>query len=325
MTNTDANNSIPLVVFPTQKPSQILESEWIALEGATKDIKVMSIDCSVDTVTCIAMDAVSYPAIRLYHGDNQFTRYRGRPKASLILSFIRRANNPIISQITPETLPTFTTSDDITFTAQLPLHEAPLYEWQYRDLAEKHHLQYSFAILPPSPSQFRSVIRCRNNPNDENYTLKELWLVGAMDELVRQCSTPLILEPTRKGISELGRTASQDGKTLVLHYFASSEKQKDDYKKEMLGLAKRYEAGVFFTVIDVNVHALMPGLAGLELKGGVGDGVLVEDLMGGEVFPYSGTGNITAEKLEAFLKDVMGGKAKAWGAVRAGEGRHDEL
>ncbi|KAK1749862.1 hypothetical protein QBC47DRAFT_439528 [Echria macrotheca] len=310
--------------FPTQKRSQMLELEWAALQGGVKDIKITSIDCSVHTATCIHLDATSYPAIRLYQGEDRFYRYRGVPRSSSILSFIRRVSNPVTSSITHETLTAFTNSDDITLTAQFPPQEIPLYEWQYLDLARDHHLEYSFGILPPSSSETGSIIQCRNNIENETYALEELWVVGSMKELLRQCSTPLILEPTRKEISELGQIASRGEKTVIVHYFAGSEQKKDVYREKMRGLVKKHEAGMLFTLIDVNVHPLMPGMAGLEE--GITEGLSVENLQRGEIFPYPGSGrDITPEKLGSFLENVLGGRVAPWDGERLERRDHDEL
>ncbi|KAK3341990.1 hypothetical protein B0T25DRAFT_617599, partial [Lasiosphaeria hispida] len=300
--------------------SQDLEVEWAAVRGAAQDAAVMSIDCATDVATCAEMDVMAYPAIRLYHGDGRMDRYRGPRKSTPILAFLRRVSRPAVSEIiTPTTsLSEFASSDDITLTAEFLPSEAGLYEWQYRELARQYHDRFSFAILPPS--QHQSVVRCRNNRNDEDFTLKELWLVGALDELVSQCTAPLILEPTRKEMAELGQMVASAGRHMVVHYFATSDGEKDIYRDEMQALAKKYLNDVLFTIIDANEHPLMPAMAGLE----AGAGISIENLRAGQLFPYQ-DGEVSATALERLLIGIMKGAVTPRNGLRPSEVAHDEL
>ncbi|KAK3372677.1 hypothetical protein B0H63DRAFT_503719 [Podospora didyma] len=304
---------------------QELEADWaVVVRDAAQDAQVSSIDCAVEAAVCIGMDVLAYPAIRLYHADGRVDRYRGPRKAAQILSFLPRASRPAVSEISPAALDSFLSLDDVVFTAEFLPSDASLYEGHYRRLASQYHDRFSFAVLPPSQQQ-QSVVRCRNNPNDENFTLKELWLVGALDELVTQCTTPLIRELGRKEIAELGQVAARAGKTMVVHYFATSDKEKDAYKTEMQSLAKKYSDELLFTIIDANEHPAMPEMAGL--PAGMVTGISIENLRTGQVFPHAvKEDGISAVALEAFLGDVVNGAAKAWDGHRSGDGPvHNEL
>ena len=230
----------------------------------------------------------------------------------------------MVSEISLASLDEFTSSDDIAFTAEFLPGEVGLYEGHYRRLARQYHDRFSFAILSSSRLS-QSVVRCRNNLNDESYTLKELWLVGALDELVAQCTTPLILEPGRKEIAELGQMAAQAGKNIVVHYFAASDWEKDVYRREIQPLAKKYSNDLLFTIIDANEHPMMPTTAGL--PAGVASGISIENLRTGELFPYARGEEISAVALEAFLSDVVIGAITPWdGLVQSDNGvLHDEL
>ncbi|KAK0725176.1 hypothetical protein B0H67DRAFT_569813 [Lasiosphaeris hirsuta] len=299
--------------------SRSLEPEWALVRDAAQDANIMSIDCATEVAVCSELDVVTFPAIRLYHGDGRITRYRGPRKSTPMLDFLRRTSRPIVSEIASSatSFSDFTYSDDITFTAEFLPEEASLYEWQYRDLARQYHDRYSFAILPPS--QHQSVVRCRNSLNDEDFTLKELWLVGALDELVSQCTAPLVLEPTRREIAELGQMAAQAGRHMIVHYFATSDSEKHVYREEVKPLAKKYSSDLLFTIIDTQEHPLMPAMVGL----GTGTGISIENLRTGHLFPYP-EGESSATRLEKFLLDVINGAVPPWDGLRA-EVAHDEL
>ncbi|KAK3373656.1 hypothetical protein B0T24DRAFT_271233 [Lasiosphaeria ovina] len=286
----------------------------------------MSVDCAAHVSACIELDVVAYPAVRLYHTDGRMDRYRGPRKSAPILAFLRRASRPVITELSPAALAEFTSSDDIVFTAAFAPSEAGLYEAHYRSLASEYHDQFSFGLLlPVSQQQQPSAVRCRNNVDGESYTLTELWLAGALDELVAQCTAPLILEPGgRKEIAELAATAAaRAGKGIVVHFFAAADADKDAYRTEVRALAKKYADELLFTIIDAAQSPAMPALAGL--PDGVLPGVSVENLATGQLFPYPRGRELSAAALETFLGDVVGGAVEPWDGSRYGEVLHDEL
>ncbi|KAK0728323.1 hypothetical protein B0T26DRAFT_167163 [Lasiosphaeria miniovina] len=285
----------------------------------------MSVDCAAHVSACIQLDVVAYPAVRLYHGDGRMDRYRGPRKSAPILAFLRRASRPVIAELNPATLAEFTSSDDIVFTAVFAPSEAGLYEAHYRSLASEYHDQFSFGLLlPVSQQQQPSAVRCRNNVDSESYTLTELWVAGALDELVTQCTAPLILEPgSRKEVAELAAAAARAAKGIVVHFFAASDADRDAYRTQVRALAKKYADELLFTIIDTAQNPAMPALAGL--SGGVLPGVSVENLGTGQLFPYPRGRELSAAALEKFLGEVVGGAVEPWDGSRPGEVVHDEL
>ncbi|KAH8897902.1 hypothetical protein GQ53DRAFT_778127 [Thozetella sp. PMI_491] len=301
--------------------SQALETEWVSAQSTAQSDNLVSVDCAVDPMVCRRMDVMRYPAIRLYHKDGNFDRYRGLRNAVSILAFFRRALRPKVSGIEKEELHNFMRSDDISIAAELLPQEAGLYEDRYRSLARQYSDRFSFAILPPA--QHRSSVRCRNNIDEEDYVLTELSSVDAMDELLSKCTHPLILEPTRKDMAELGQRASEAGKTIMVHYFALSDGDKEKYRHSMRPLAKKYSAELQFTIIDSNQHPAMPAAAGLQE--GTKVGLSIENMRTGGIFPYTGKAEISATVLEEFLSDIIGGFVKPWDGSRIERPARDEL
>ena len=73
-----------MLTHPNSEPCQNLEPEFEAAAEVLqkRDIKCISIDCSVDNTTCFANQITSYPTIRIFHGPEKFTRYRHERKAA---------------------------------------------------------------------------------------------------------------------------------------------------------------------------------------------------------------------------------------------------
>ena len=228
----------------------------------------------------------------------------------------------MITTVTQDSASAFFRSDDIVFIAQIAASERVLYEGHYNNLAAHYHDRFSFAALQPFGGRQSSIV-CRNNVDNTEHVSRTLWLVEALEDLVQTCTRPLILEPSRKEISELGQTAAHAGKSILVHYFASSEEDKSHYRQEMGPLAKKHAKNSQFTIIDVAEYPTMPIAAGL--KNNLRPGISVEDLRSGELFPYGDAENVSAEILGAFLDDILGAKAKPFDGL-ADEGTiHDEL
>jgi protein disulfide-isomerase A1 len=228
---------------------------------------------------------------------------------------------PIVSEIDISSLPDFVGLDDIVFTAEFIPDDLGLYERGYRNLAKQYYDRFSFAILPLA--RHHSSITCRNNVDGEEFTLIELSNVQALEELVTKCTRPLILEPTRKEIAELGQIASQSGKSIMVHYFASTDQEKSAYRQEVAPLAKQLSKALQFTIIDSNEHPMMPVATGL--KKGTKSGLVIENIRNGDLFPYTGNAEMSAMVLDQFLNDILEGRITPWNGLRDGELLHDEL
>ncbi|KAM7189740.1 hypothetical protein V8F33_009879 [Rhypophila sp. PSN 637] len=327
----------------------------------------MNIDCSGSLSTCLELDVKAFPAIRLYHLDGRIIRYRGPRKSKPFLAFLQRATRPVLSPLaTTKQVASFLLSDEIVFIAEFSPSEEPLYEVHYRQLAERYYDRYSFGLIlsstpskqqsQPTVKQATSKIKCHNAQTNDSFTLTsaELPLPNALQELLTQCTVPLIYEPIgRKQLADLATFSATNAKSgLIVHYFVTngspstedSEDTKELYKKEIGPLAKKYSQEILFTIIDGDEHPGMgPTVGGLPSN--VRSGVSVENTLSGELFPYLSKhqgngelkGGITAGEIEWFLGEIVEGRVQPWNGLELGgdtnrqkpkgdhTGRHDEL
>ncbi len=115
------------------------------------------------------------------------------------------------------------------------------------------------------------------------------------------------------------------GKSLV-HYFVTTESERQAYLREMRPLAKKYQEYLAFTTIDANEYPDM--LVSLGLRPGSANALSVQNPSNGDVFPYAGGGSITLPVVERFLTEIIQGKVKPWGGPGIEDGTdvtHDEL
>lgn len=112
------------------------------------------------------------------------------------------------------------------------------------------------------------------------------------------------------------------GKSIV-HYFTSSDEDRESYTSAIRPLAKRYKEYLLFVTTDMNEYPQMLSMTGH--KPDSKNVVSVVNPMNGGVFPYRGK-DITAATIEGFLGDVSSGKVKSWDGVHVDEGiKHEEL
>ena len=112
------------------------------------------------------------------------------------------------------------------------------------------------------------------------------------------------------------------GKSLV-HYFVRDDDQRQKYLKEMRPLAKKYQEYLAFTTIEAAEYPEM--MSSLGLKKGSSRPLSVQNPSNGDVFPYSGSHEITLPVVEKFLGDIIQGKVKPWSGSSGSTAGHDEL
>ncbi len=98
-----------------------------------------------------------------------------------------------------QSLASFLRTDDVVFVGHLRPDDVSLYE-RYKTIAKQYRDQFSFGVS--GPEQRRSVIRCYNNVDDEQHEVTEFDDAEVLQSFIKQCSTPLVPEITRKNEAE---------------------------------------------------------------------------------------------------------------------------
>ncbi|KXX73302.1 Protein disulfide-isomerase [Madurella mycetomatis] len=290
-----------------------------ALKKVEKDDNIVSFDCQAHPKFCSDLDVASFPAIRLYHRDGRMDRYRGDRQARKIAMFLHRALRPTYLEADEHTFGPLALLDDVVIMAHLQPDDWDFFD-QFRSLANKYRDRFSFVVSPPIQDEKTSALVCYNNIDDEKRRAPDIMTVGALEEFIKLCAEPLIPELTRRNEAQYTST----GKS-ILHYFASTEAEKEAYRIEMLPLAKKYAEFLHFTITDANEYPEM--LTKFGLKADQNPGLALENTNTENVFPFTGSQELTASAVESFLEDVTSGKLKPWdrGAGDVQKMNHDEL
>ncbi|KAK4239245.1 protein disulfide-isomerase [Achaetomium macrosporum] len=276
-----------------------------------RDDNIVSFDCEKDAKYCRELDVASFPSIRLYHRDGRMDQYRGPWKA-------REAIRPYLLEADEHTMGPFTLLDDVVLVAHPHPDDWDFYD-RFRTLAKQYRDRYSFVVAPPV-SDTSSAVACYNNIDDVKRTASDLETEGALEQFIKLCAAPLIPELTTQNEAQYTSTGKR-----MLHYFTTTEAEKEAYRQELRPLAKKYTESLHFTIIDAGKYSEKLSAVGLEA--GQKTGLALEDPKTGNIFPFSGNGRITATVVEAFLDEIASGKIQPWEReAGAGQtGSHDEL
>ncbi|CAN8103925.1 unnamed protein product [Discula destructiva] len=242
-------------------------------------------------------------------------RYRGARKAKDIAAYLRRMSRPIISRLDSKNASSFTSIDDVVIVAHLESENKGLEE-RFTTAAEQYRDRYSFAIR--QREAHGASLECMNNVNFEQLSLTDLSSPLAIDSFVKSCAQLTIPEFTRRSELEF----SKMGKSIV-HYFTSSDDDRESYTSAIRPLAKRYKEYLLFVTTDVREYPEILSLTGHNR--GSTNVLSVFNPINGGVFPFRGKA-ITSDTIEEFLKDISSGKVRTWDGVLPDEGiKHEEL
>src|SRR3569833_157406 len=116
--------------------------------------------------------------------------------ADRMIQFVQRALRPSLMEVNDQSSPSFLTWDNVVFIGRFLAVDQGGYD-NYKSLANRYRDRYSFGIHSKAAKD-KSTIRCRNNLDEEEHTLDELWRVVGFENFVRLCTEPLIPEITRR-------------------------------------------------------------------------------------------------------------------------------
>ncbi|KAH8901982.1 hypothetical protein BR93DRAFT_921235 [Coniochaeta sp. PMI_546] len=314
----EALSSQKYALVACTRASEALEPEWTTIEKEETDGHVVSVDCAAESKVCEKHEISSFPAIRLYQDQGAVTdRYRGPRRAASIQSFLRRILRPVLSTVTDKNLTAFRGVDDVVFVAYLRPQDKVLRD-RFSTLAKRYRDRFSFGVTVTT--QATSAVYCYNNIRGAEMAWGDSTAVDSLQDFVRLCSSPLIPELTRRNEVEY----SSKDKSFV-HYFVSSADERDEYMKEMLPLAKKYEEYLQFTTIDVTEYPEMLLVYGQQP--GSSKVLSVYHPSNGQIFPHNRMRQASAAVVEQFLLDIIDGKVRPWSGHVSSETDigHEEL
>lgn len=155
----------------------------------------------------------------------------------------------------------------------------------------------------------------------EQQTFSGEWQLKALESFVERTTAPLIGEMTRRNEMRY----LQAGRS-ILYVFAETSDERSHYQLLLKPLAKKYKEYINFVTIDAVEYAHMA--PGLGLESGSFPALALQNPMFGQAFPFDAKIEVSEEKVEKWVLDIVGGRVKPWGAEVGAGGKgpaRDEL
>lgn len=271
---------------------------------------------------CQQLNIPSYPTIKIYHRDGRIDQYRGKHKARELAMFRNRVIRPSFLEADAQLLEHFILLDDVVIVMH-PLAQSD--NWNIYDrftaLAARYRDRFTFLIGPSVTESRPAAVICYNNLDDVKHVATDTQTTQALEDFVVLCAEPLIPELTTINKAEYISTGKN-----VLHYFASTEAEKEAYRAEIRPLAKKYSGKLKFIIRDLNEYSDLLGGSG-----GATDSttaLVLENSAAGALYPFPGSVKLMADDVERHLIDISSGKlqpANRSPGKEQHESGHDEL
>ncbi|KAK0668733.1 protein disulfide-isomerase [Cercophora samala] len=318
--DSSAYTLVACKLLSDRKTSQDLEHQWLSLQDAEKDDdNIVSFDCALHEAFCQELQITSFPSIRMYHRDGRVDQYQGHHKAREIAMFRNRVIRPYFLEADAQLLEHFIQLDDVVI-MMLPCSQCDnwdLYD-RFTALAKKYRDRFTFLMGPSVTENHSAAVVCYNNLDDLKHVAPDTQSTQALEDFVALCAEPLILELT---ISNKAKHIST-GKS-ALHYFATTEAEKESYKAEIRPLAKKHAGKLQFIIRNINEYPDMFGG-----PSGSTTALVLENFTTGALYPFPGGDNLTADDVEKYLDAIGSGKlqpAKKSTGKEQHQFGHDEL
>lgn len=269
----------------------------------------VTVDCDQELPLCASYDVNRYPTIRHFkhaeHGVSEQTRYRGPRTPKALLSFLRKRELPVLTQL-KDGEERFRQIDDIVFLAILDESDKAHLD-TYSAVAHKHHLDYVFAYttdpLIASKEKVRApTVICYRNNDGDNTMLDGAFTAADAEKFVLKSRDSVIKEFREKDME----TFMQRDK-LTVYLFARSAEVARAMRHRLVDVAKALEKYVTFATVDVERYAEMPANFGTEMNGEVV--VVVHAPMNDNLFFYKRGKVVEKEGVEDMLMTILEGRA----------------
>ncbi|KAF9970023.1 protein disulfide-isomerase precursor [Actinomortierella ambigua] len=248
--------------------------------AATKlkgEIPLAKVDCTVETDLCQEHGVQGYPTLKVFRSGNP-TEYTGPRKADGIISHLRKAALPALSEIAPAEVADFSAKDKVVIVGVLSKDD------KNRDalkaVAEDLREKYVFAVVDETAAEAQgvkapAVVLFKKFDEGKN-VLEGDFTEASLSEFVKANAVPLV--------DDIGPDNYQyymEAGIPLAYLFYDKPEQKTEFK-EIVDLAKEFKSKVNFVYLDANKFGAHAENLGLEEKW---PAFAVQNVQNGAKFP----------------------------------------
>lgn len=265
------------------------------------------VDCTEETELCAAHGVQGYPTLKLFRGKDNNTPYSGARKADAIVSYLNKQLLPAVSDLTKDTLETFSQSDKVVAVAFYSESDKDSKD-VYNGVASGLRDDFLFgattdAALASEAGVKQPGLVVYKKFDDGKDVFSGKFEADAIKEFVKSASIPLL--------GEIGPDTYQTYMSAGLplgYLFVENDELKEKLSKFVTELAAQFKGKINFATIDATqfgAHA-----ENLNLKP-QWPAFAIQDTVKMLKYPFDQSQEITAKALGKFLTDFVGGKVEA--------------
>ncbi|KAI8628604.1 hypothetical protein F5Y19DRAFT_107212 [Xylariaceae sp. FL1651] len=297
---------------PSNEKSHQLEAEW-SVSIAEANVPLISVDCTVAPGVCESHGDPLSPVVKLFRQGSEISSYKGPRRASAILAWINRVQQPVVTELDNTSLESFKDMDDTVFVAYLATNDEAS-QTAFAQAAAKFADEFTFgmtvdtAALEAEGVETPPMIRCYKRLDDgATHDLRDVTAdaLAAIEKFIIEASRPVIGE-----LLPHNHQRFLDRAWPMVYIFAATEAERSALRQSLKPMARSYYESLTMVTVD---PLDFPDLqAKLGLEPGVFPSGAVHQLSKNRIFPYPKGRDITSKELQSWGLDVWQGKVKPW-------------
>ena len=303
-------------------------------------ISVANVNCTADLKLCSDYNVTSYPALRIFRGPKNVTRFREKRKAKAlvsldpshfddpdlgsIISYMLTQILPKVSTVTKENIEELRSIDMplvIAFVEESDETSSAL----FKSIASEHQDQALFgishdlslsktAIAGPPFIIFHCPLdhieRILNGPFDSSKIGS--FLGNLPSPLIGKFSVESYFTYTQVSIirfsslnpRKLASSPNLQSELPLLHIFATTEQERQSLAETLQHVAEKYVEKMNFATIDAEAYGFFAKALGVTL--GHFPALVIEDVMSGDTVPFDQNEEITPDTVGKFVERYFG-------------------
>ncbi|KAG0221650.1 protein disulfide-isomerase precursor [Actinomortierella wolfii] len=270
----------------------------IAATTLKGEIPLAKVDCTAETDLCQEHGVQGYPTLKVFR-NGEATEYRGPRKADGIISHLKKAALPALSEITADEVADFSKKDKVVVVAVLAKDDKN--RETLKTVAEKLREKYVFGVVDESAAEAQGVkapaVVLYKQFDEGKNVLEGEFTEDSLNTFLNENAVPLV--------DDIGPDNYQyymDSGLPLAYLFYDNDDQKTTYK-EIADLAKELKGKVNFVYLDARKFGAHAANLDLEEKW---PAFAVQNVNNGAKYPLKQ--DISIEHIKDHVKGVLSGE-----------------
>lgn len=279
------------------------EFETAAASLKEQNIKLASVDCTIEKEICEKHAIKGYPTLAVFRSGAEVTKYQGPREAAAMVKFMKKQAAPAVTPLkNSEELKTFREADDVVVVGFFKNTKSEAYS-TFSRVAEQMRAENSFATMSEIPSSYKDGQIVLFKKFDEGeVTFSEKLDTEDLAKFVTRESIPLTAE-----IGPENYTKYVDSGIPLGYFFYADEKQREQYTAPLQTAAKAVKGKVNVVFINGGLYGQHAEVLNLAQDW---PAFAIHDMTSDLKYPLAKSEKISAESITKHLEGFAAGTLK---------------